>query len=199
MPDQIPPRPITSGGITFRSRLEYHWSVFLTIARIPWLYEPKLFRGRVWYRPDFYLPGARTWLEVKPVAPSVIQTDKAAMLAEMTDEAVYFIVGPPGRMDTRGGFPFSIVGCDHLGMKMGQCFWTRCPLCQQVGIARGGRNVMLACGCIRSQCLALGIDPERDLTRGHEAPDINWTLDLASPVITELDANEPDDEDEWDG
>lgn len=60
--------PQTYQGIRFRSTLEADWACTLDAYRIAWQYEPEaiqLPRSGDFYRPDFYLPQIRTWLEVK--------------------------------------------------------------------------------------------------------------------------------------
>lgn len=49
-----------------RSRLEIHWAVFFTAARLVWEYEPQTFRlsNEQYYTPDFYLPEVG-WIEIK--------------------------------------------------------------------------------------------------------------------------------------
>jgi hypothetical protein len=53
-------------GCLFRSRLEARWAVFFDTAEIRWEYEPQgyLCDGKP-YLPDFFLPDAGTWIEVK--------------------------------------------------------------------------------------------------------------------------------------
>lgn len=53
-------------GCRFRSRLEARWGVFFDALGIEWQYEPQgyVIDGRP-YLPDFWLPGQRTWVEVK--------------------------------------------------------------------------------------------------------------------------------------
>ena len=51
----------------FRSTLEADWAATLDSLSIGWQYEPEgvqLPSGEL-HRPDFYLPGIATWLEVK--------------------------------------------------------------------------------------------------------------------------------------
>lgn len=59
-------------GCRFRSRLEARWAVFFTELEIDFQYEPEGFKVHVlatdetaFYLPDFYLPGTKTWCEVK--------------------------------------------------------------------------------------------------------------------------------------
>jgi len=59
--------PKRYAGTNFRSTLEADWAATLDHLAIDWEYEPEAIRlpsGDL-YRPDFYLPQATTWLEVK--------------------------------------------------------------------------------------------------------------------------------------
>lgn len=59
--------PISYKGIRFRSRLEADWALTLDTLGITWQYEPEGFElsDGSCYSPDFWLPSARAWLEVK--------------------------------------------------------------------------------------------------------------------------------------
>ena len=55
-------------GYRFRSRLEARWAVFFDSLRIPWEYESEGYligAEKRPYLPDFWLPEAGTWVEVK--------------------------------------------------------------------------------------------------------------------------------------
>ena len=55
-------------GYKFRSRLEARWAVFFDSLRIPWRYEPQGYligENKRAYLPDFWLPEAGAWVEVK--------------------------------------------------------------------------------------------------------------------------------------
>jgi hypothetical protein len=63
----ITPLPTVYRDVSFRSRLEADWAATLDDRRISWQYEPEGFRlsDGTWYAPDFWLPSASAWLEVK--------------------------------------------------------------------------------------------------------------------------------------
>lgn len=69
-------------GCRFRSRLEARWAVFLDALSIPWEYEPQGFElpvnGR--YLPDFWLPVAEAWMEIKGHRPSASEVAKITEL-----------------------------------------------------------------------------------------------------------------------
>jgi hypothetical protein len=53
--------------IEFKSKLESRFARFLDRLNIQWEYEPTLFllQDGTYYKPDFYLPELKTWVEVK--------------------------------------------------------------------------------------------------------------------------------------
>jgi hypothetical protein len=99
----LQPIPTTYLGYRFRSRLEARWAVFFDALSIQFDYEPEGFRLRdgTCYLPDFWLPQANIWAEVKPndcrerfvFKPDWVR--KAAQLAVESDHAVIMLDGPP--------------------------------------------------------------------------------------------------------
>jgi hypothetical protein len=59
--------PTWYGGICFRSKLEASWAKYLDSIGVKWIYEPQGYElsSGAWYLPDFYLPEADAYLEVK--------------------------------------------------------------------------------------------------------------------------------------
>lgn len=91
-------------GVPMRSMLEVRWAMALDMLGIVWQYEPRpvlLPSGRR-YRPDFWLPELRTWLEVK--GPGIAGLDKAEELARIARHGPE--CGPPGNCGA-GGCPYS--------------------------------------------------------------------------------------------
>lgn len=88
--------PTAYRGIEYRSRTEARWAVFFTENDIPFNYE---FEGfdlcGVWYLPDFWLPAAKCWFEVKPSDPNGKEIDKARRLAKGTGRLVFVAPGNP--------------------------------------------------------------------------------------------------------
>lgn len=98
-PCDMPARPIDTRykGYRFRSRLEARWAVYFDALHIKWEYE---FEGydlgpAGWYLPDFWLPEASTWAEVKPVALSPAELEKVHRLGDLTGNNVLMLVGVP--------------------------------------------------------------------------------------------------------
>lgn len=59
--------PTTYAGVEFRSRLEADYAATFDSIGLSWQYEPEGFKlsDGTWYSPDFYLPSAKAWCEVK--------------------------------------------------------------------------------------------------------------------------------------
>jgi hypothetical protein len=73
----------------FRSRLEARWAIVFDLHALMWCYEPEgmaLDSGN--YRPDFYLPELRTYVEVKPTETSIYHTHAE----EIIDEGYEFLL-----------------------------------------------------------------------------------------------------------
>lgn len=65
--------PTRYAGIEFRSKLEAEWAKFFDAIGIKWVYEPEGFKlsDGTKYMPDFYLPDAHQWFEVKGVMDEI--------------------------------------------------------------------------------------------------------------------------------
>jgi hypothetical protein len=84
-------------GNRFRSRTEAKWAVFFDLIGEPYEYEPQGVRlpsGP--YLPDFWLPRASTWFEVKGSWEAVGSLGKYAELAAASEHQVIVIAGQPG-------------------------------------------------------------------------------------------------------
>jgi hypothetical protein len=58
--------PTRYRGILFRSKLEADWAITMDALAVAWDYEPEgRYWGDVYYAPDFWLPDAEQWFEVK--------------------------------------------------------------------------------------------------------------------------------------
>ena len=69
--NEIKPKRTWYKDVFFRSRLEAKWAIFFDELGIKWQYEPEydvveFGIGRVYYKPDFYLPAYDLWVEIKP-------------------------------------------------------------------------------------------------------------------------------------
>lgn len=85
-------------GVHFRSRLEARWARFFDALQEPWLYEPEGFElpsGR--YVPDFLIPRADMWLEIKPYRPTPSERASCRDLCEATGKLVVCMHGAMGQ------------------------------------------------------------------------------------------------------
>lgn len=75
-------------GICFRSRLESKWALFLDRAGLSFRYEMENYNTRHgYYCPDFYLPEANLWLEVKPFANGRALPEEIEKLEDVVNQA----------------------------------------------------------------------------------------------------------------
>jgi hypothetical protein len=111
-------------GHLFRSRLEARWAFVFNYMGVPYQYEPEQFTlpdGRG-YIPDFFLPAAGTWIEIKGDAIPAEISDKAHGLYLLTGQPVYLIGGSPrvgtflDLFDPQSGFSHEVTGCVLLRM-----------------------------------------------------------------------------------
>lgn len=137
-------RPIETSyrGYRFRSRLEARWAVFLDAAQIPWEYEAQGFDfDGVYYLPDFWLPGDRTFLEIKPYKPGeyinlVKQiTPTLVRLVDASECEAYLIIGSPTPNEAGPQDRPHIIGfAPHKGICSARLF--ECQFCGRVSIKR---------------------------------------------------------------
>ena len=103
-------------GYRFRSRLEARWAVFFEEHGARWEFEQEGFElplGR--YLPDFYLPGRRTFVEVKPGPRPSYAAPRVYMAGRMNDDP-----RDPGGVLR----PFDIsVGCEGIESRKS---WVAC-------------------------------------------------------------------------
>jgi hypothetical protein len=85
-------------GFKFRSRTEARWAIFFEAAGIRFEYEPQgyVVDGQP-YLPDFWLPDAKMWMEVKGDAPTPEEGALCAKLAAQSGFACLLAVGAPRR------------------------------------------------------------------------------------------------------
>lgn len=90
-------------GYILRSYTELMWARLMDSIGLFYLYEPHLIRLQgCSYLPDFYLPDADMYLEVKGTFATDEEKWKAEQVLEVTGRPVYILEGMP-RSD-RGGF-----------------------------------------------------------------------------------------------
>lgn len=91
--------PTDYRGCRFRSRTEARWAVFFDAAKIHWLYEPEgyIIEGKR-YLPDFWLPGFRSFFEVKGgYGRGYYDFDFYRLFSECIRAPLLLAEGPPPR------------------------------------------------------------------------------------------------------
>lgn len=149
---QVAPRAIETvyRGYRFRSRLEARWAVFYDHLGVVWEYEKEGYDlGDVgWYLPDFWLPAQRVWIEIKPEAPTEIETERGYRLADATGHSLIIFFGqipmPVSKWELDAG------GIDGAHICYADAWdnfrqWCECPACGMVGIEFDGRADRLDC------------------------------------------------------
>lgn len=157
-PRPLPAVPTTYRGHLFRSRLEADWACTLDHCGIPWEYENRGFElsDGQWYLPDFYLPSAKAWLEVKgPHGQGVgkveqfaidlwSRLDPAACTTD-PDAPLVLLAGPSTHVPGDPGGPWSLVAVrDHR--KRYSVLEVRCPGCDHGTILAKGALACRGCG-----------------------------------------------------
>ena len=81
---QIQAKKVCYRGIQYRSTLEAKTAQSLDNLGIPYQYEPDGYQltNGVWYKPDFYLPGAKQFIECK----GVMSTEDSAKICGLVQD-----------------------------------------------------------------------------------------------------------------
>lgn len=88
--------PQVLNGIRYRSRTEARWAYFFDLAGIEYEYESEGFDlDGIWYVPDFWLPKARVFFEIKGPEIDAEAHAKASSLANQSHIPVAVTAGNP--------------------------------------------------------------------------------------------------------
>lgn len=137
--------PTTYQGIEFRSRLEARVAAGMDRIGVVWEYEPEGFQigPTERYLPDFYLPQADAWLEVKPTWQ---HNHKAGLLALHEPAPAVFLIAPWDRARDALGHDAFTVTAIHGPTSMSSAVWVKCPACDVVQPAIIGAESLRCCG-----------------------------------------------------
>lgn len=92
----IDAKPCLHNGYIMRSKCERAWARHLDSLRIDYLYEPEIWHTEAGaYLPDFFIPAADCYLEIKGAEPTDIEIRKAEGLMKASGKLVVFGVGAP--------------------------------------------------------------------------------------------------------
>jgi hypothetical protein len=108
--------PTLYNDLLFRSRLEAQWAYLLDLCAIRWVYEPQVytFEDGSRYIPDFYLPAANMWLEIKGAPLSGVDYLKIKNL-------VHFLGAPVVLLDRNPALGIY----DYVGLEQGSDLFIR--------------------------------------------------------------------------
>lgn len=147
-------------GFRFRSRLEARWAVFMDAMGVQYEYEPEGYDlDGIRYLPDFWLPLLKAHLEIKPMAPTDEEQEKAWRLATHSKMPVYVMIGQPECPNDQHGyfdnckaeafFPreHAYEYRDGLGPWDAPFLWCHCPHCLRCELQFEGRADRISCGC----------------------------------------------------
>jgi hypothetical protein len=147
-------------GLTFRSKTEAKWALFMDIIGCKYIYEPEGYDlgDGVFYCPDFYLPDIETFLEIKPITGGF--PSPTMELAAQSKKRVITFFGEPSIYNYPDGGTCHQVGImSHWQYLEGG--WSHdkdcgedypyafciCPSCGFVDIEWRGRGRRIRCGC----------------------------------------------------
>ena len=140
--------PTEYGRDLFRSRTEARRAVFLATLGVEYRYELEGFDlGGPRYLPDFYLPGLRCWLEIKPFAPLDDEREKARRLAEHTAKDVYLLWGNFSVPSSEGADEPLVMKWSPTGFSGEGYFWAQCVICERIGPAISAEHPLAGCWC----------------------------------------------------
>lgn len=126
-------------GCRFRSRLEARWAVFFDHLAIRWEYEPQGYElpsGR--YLPDFWLPDAEAWIEIKgqpPTKPEKVKLFELAHAVAADGHRVRLLAGDVPRQAT---LPRQSTRADLAGIPCGV------PLPRWIVVPLPGRELQVS-------------------------------------------------------
>lgn len=81
----------------YRSGLEAYWGSVFTALGMSFDYEPATFRlpNNTIYVPDYWMPGIKRFIEIKPFLPRQGEIRKARSLVTKTGNPLFFFCGMP--------------------------------------------------------------------------------------------------------
>lgn len=159
-------------GVTFRSRMEARWAVFMDALGMKWDYEPEAYElDGLSYLPDFWLPEQKVFFEVKPAEPTNEEREKAARLADFTKHHVIIQSGNPHLpvFGDNSETPICIFGKDGEDYPY---WWCECPTCHKVDFQYTGRSERIKCRCAKKDGRDYNHDTPRlkrayEIAKGH--------------------------------
>lgn len=119
--------PTFYNAVTFRSRLEARWAVFMDHLGVPWSYEHEGYAlDSGWYVPDFWLPTLQTHLEIKPSvfspsADSQVENLCGELALQTKRRVVLFLGSPAEQGPILNGDPYRPASSHETGTVFVHC------------------------------------------------------------------------------
>lgn len=153
--------PTVYNGITFRSRLEARWAVFMDYLHITYFYEPEAFDlDGLHYLPDFYLPNQDAFYEIKnPIfGGESVDIRKVQKLVMLSHKKAFVQYSPPKVPSDDFNEPGATLICtyqDEIGKwVLGEddhYLWCQCPHCNRCELQFDGRSERIGCNCLKER------------------------------------------------
>jgi len=184
--------PVVYRGVTMRSRLEARIACVLDLFKVEWDYEPLdvALGAQKFYRPDFWLPQSRTWLEgkceVRLMDPDDVQRlEMFFSWANARDEDVAVIFGHGESLLVRDDLDWERFLDDSPGFC--RQHWVTaglrtCPGCKLWHVGRANQStdeVCRICGH-RKRLTEMVFAVELFAVQGRICPDSDWVVPDAS-------------------
>lgn len=119
-------------GVTYRSRVEARWAIFLHELGVKAQWEPDGFDlGGVPYMPDFYVIAWDIYIEVKGAVPTGAERHKCQLLAEASGKPVLLAIGDPAT----GLGEWFTPGFPHDEIPTGNARIAKCRKCERTVVA----------------------------------------------------------------
>lgn len=137
-------------GYRFRSRLEARWAVFFDELDLSWDYEPEgfEFEDGTRYLPDFWLPVANSWIEIKGSTPTWEEVDAIYRLGIESDHCSLLISGDPAN--------HTAIAIPGLQGNVGHAELTQCRKCEALALDFGHDGWSIIGDCPK-ECSVKGI------------------------------------------
>ena len=155
----------TYGGNVFRSEGEAKWAVFFDCLGIEYDYEPHYSEVEtgcrtVNYMPDFFLPGLRKYIEIKPSKPYEMENIRAAGWSKhVGDIVILFNINPPTEK-SENGWLFQFEEPGRTPILFESICWGECPKCGHIDLAEYG--LITSCGCYTLEQLEQTLDDNEE-------------------------------------
>ena len=123
--------------IIYRSKTEARWAAILDQLGVPHLYEPQAYAigGAKHYLPDFWLPSAGVFLEIKGAEPVDSELFKARQLATVTRKTVLILSGLRKTNYTCNAMALAWMGHPEykvFSLSIAEAVFARCSVCSRL-------------------------------------------------------------------